>query len=70
MSATPSKPPAEKPDESREHVENVLPLRKDGPLAPKRRRGVSIGFGIEDDDFVSQNPDGSIERHKLTDEDA
>ncbi len=46
-----------------------MPLRKTGPLAPKRKRGLSIGFGIVDGDFVWQNPDGSIERYKLTDDD-
>jgi hypothetical protein len=69
VSAKPSKPPAAKPGESRE---TVVPLRKGGPLAPKSRRPgtVSISLGIEDEDFVSQNPDGSIERTKITDDDA
>ena len=65
MSAKPSKPPTGKADES----ETVVPLRKHGPLSPKRKRGISIGFGIEGDDFVWRNPDGSIERTKLTDDD-
>ncbi len=63
-SKSPDKPTGKQPSD-----ENVVPLRKTGPLAPKRKRGLSIGFGIVDGDFVWQNPDGSIERYKLTDDD-
>ncbi len=66
MSSKPPEPPTGKRGES----EKIVPLRKQGPLAPKRKRGVSIGFGIEDGDFVWRNADGSIERQKLTDDDA
>ena len=47
----------------------VTPLRKAGPLAPVRKRGVTVSFGIEDGDFVWRDADGTIERHKLTGED-
>ena len=48
-----------------------MPLRNSGPLAPKSKQPgtVSCGFGIEGDDFVWRNPDGSIERTKLIDDD-
>ncbi len=65
MSEKPSKPPAGKPDEN----EKVVPLRKKGLLSPESKGSVYCGFGIEDGDLVFRNPDGSIERHKLTDDD-
>lgn len=64
MSAKRSKPPAGKRGES----EKVVPLRKKGLLSPASKGSVYCGFGIEDGDLVFRNPDGSIERHKLTDD--
>ncbi len=62
MSEKPSKPPAVKRGEN----ENVVPLRK-GVLAPKSSQPGSVyfSFGVEGEDFVVINPDGSIEREKL-----
>ena len=64
VSSKPRKPPTGKPP-----GEKVVPLRKSGPLAPVRKRGLSISFGIEDDDLVTRDAEGKIERHKLTGED-
>lgn len=63
MSVKPSKPPAGK----RVEVEKVVPLRKEGLLAPKtgEEPGTYCGLGIEGDDLLFRNPDGSPERHKL-----
>jgi len=63
VSCAPPKRPTGAPPERNKPV----PLRKEGPLAPKRDKGVGISFGLEDDDLVIRKPDGSIERVKPDD---
>ena len=51
----------------------MVPLRKSGLLAPKRKRtGVSLSFGLADDDsedLIVVGPDGQPKRTPLRDKD-
>ena len=56
----PPKPPGNRPSTA-----NVTPLRREGPLKPAPRHGVTLGFGIDltaDGTLIIRFPDGSIER--------
>ncbi len=64
-----AKPPKAPTGRRPSDVKKVVPLRERGPLSPGFTGSVSIGFGIDGDDFIWRNPDGSIERTKLTDDD-
>ncbi len=54
-----------KPPGNRPSTANVTPLRREGPLKPAPRHGVTLGFGIDltaDGSLIIRFPDGSIER--------
>lgn len=42
----------------------MAPLRKSGPLKPAGKF-LSTAFGVDREDVVFRNPDGSIERRRI-----
>ncbi len=45
----------------RKRPDNVVPLRKSGPLEPVRGRGISVAFGFDEEnsELVFRYPDGT-----------